>query len=287
MLFIVTVALFLFFNLLACESGNMDLSTVPPGNIGGAFVVAPASGTATINSIGLEVPLFQLPPQPGEEPENLCLSFAASTTVPGVASGPGPIVGILNYGAGSGNNQRVEFDIPVMVPNFTAGVGTGSVAGSGVLISVPAGTVYAAARNDANLIPPAPGATETLGNPTDPPVIVTAHVGSGNSESSRIFRTVWASRQTAGGGLANGFSISLAVPPLAKTVRFVRFNSANAIAIVMLGAKNIASMDGPYVIAAGAVSPIFDLSGSVAAVSITNNGPGTMLQLAAVFEIGF
>lgn len=270
---------------------DMNLINLPPGALGGQSPIVPNPSGPSRTGFGLDTALFNIAAT-DNEPEMVTVAFSAMAPTNFNDRVAGPLVGILNFGGGNGRNMRLEFDVPLQQqsPMQTPGLGAVADCNAAVIVSVPASQIYAGMRHDGNLMPPS--GTNSLGSVVSNavPVIGSAHVALGNrsTSSSKLWRTVWVSYDGGGGGIPNGGSQTVSIPAFARSVRVIRSNSALSMSIFINGGGNLNTIDGPYAVAAGAQSPVIDLSGFATQIVINNTGGGApMDRVACIFDVGF
>lgn len=202
----------------------------------------------------------------------------------------GPLVGTLQWGVGGSENQ-VEFDIPnARIPDQMAPAGDFPRApmvlnGNGVQIFL-AGTSHVSltVRNDGSLSPLTTPGVNQIGFVARAKVL--AHVSPGGSPLARLERVITVSTITSPLGVAPLNTVSVTIPPFAKSVRFERYNASqlvepievlffpftggNLLRIVGLGAND----EGPILL-----SPV------CGEMIIRNLGASVVNQLNAVFDV--
>lgn len=202
----------------------------------------------------------------------------------------GPLIGTLQWGIGGSENQ-VEFDIPsARMPDSMAPAGNFPAApmvlnGNGVQIFL-AGTSHVSltVRNDGSMSPLTTPGVNQIGFVARAKVL--AHVSPGGSPIARLERVITASTITSPLGVAPLNTVSVTIPPFAKSVRFERYNASqlveplqvlffpfaggNLLRIVTVGAND----EGPILIA--------PTSGEMI---ITNTGASVVNQLNCVFDV--
>lgn len=225
------------------------------------------------------------------------------------SNGPLPsnfITGVVEFGNGS-RFSRAEFDIPIGPVQFPAPNNRTPVdpQSGGMFFSLPAATLRIYARSDANLITPdifgalphgfAPNPLDPhrldpptpSSSPTASDVLVTAFAGYFTRTS--IFpptKTLWLGQVVAATGI-HYVGETYAIPPLASTVRFLRFDVnvvALAIRIADIGSNILDQISLP----AGVRSDTYKLPGNAAFfefVSPTTDPMPAGSILQAIFEL--
>lgn len=232
----------------------------------------------------------------------------------------GPFTGVVEYGNG-GISTRVEFDVPV---NQIAPGDTPSNAKDGnVLITVPGGTLRVYGRDDSNLVTPSfqftpapavqfgmPASLGGIGGGTDniprgfgpwsagPDATIggaikahATYATRADGQGSRVTKTVWVyNTDTGNGSLINegaGTPALYFVPPMAKTVQVFRnaFATNTPACAVKLDVRDQTGIMERFAIAAGVVSPIFELPGGVVMIGVETT-TANINTFALVFEIG-
>ncbi len=216
----------------------------------------------------------------------------------------GPIVGIIEFGNGSGVSS-VEIDVRRGTLPYNTGFGgiwanVGQTEKmliapyAGVSISVPGSSVRVYARNDANYRP-YPDPTSSTINTALAPMKVMAHASYGVRPSQfGSTRTVWLMRDgtvpaplSAGGPFT---SLQSAIPPFARSFYIMRDASGAtpfAVGYTIQLKDNTPMYTG--IIAAGVESPVIPLPGVAESISIffpvASQGI-TSANLALVYNIG-
>jgi hypothetical protein len=211
----------------------------------------------------------------------------------------GPIVGIVEFGNGSGVSQ-VEIDVrrgtlpyntgsaSVIWPNVGAPEKGVVSPYAGVSISVPGSSVRVFARNDANY-KPYPGNTSSRLNSILTPMKVMAHVSYGVRPSQfGATRTVWLMQN--GTTPVGGDNLQSAIPPFARSFYIMRDRDSAppfAVEYTVSFSDNTPLFTGN--IAAGAESPVIPLPGVAEQIKISfppaSQGLGSS-NLALVYNIG-
>lgn len=196
----------------------------------------------------------------------------------------GPVVGIIEWGVGNSAQFSAEFDVPVQSGLSGASLDN-LLNGSGILLSVPADFVRVSARNDANLIPRAGGVGGEL--PIGDAGLVTRAtaamaVGS-RGGNAKVPLTRYAVLNSGAAPLAAGASVVLAVPPFARSVQVFRSSANNGVGVSQTGTV---ALDGPINFAVNAPTTPVPIVAGASTVTLTNNGPGTLTALGAIWEIG-
>jgi hypothetical protein len=203
----------------------------------------------------------------------------------------GPIVGIVEFGNGSGVST-VELDVRRgNLPYNTGSAGviwpvTSKIVVSpyaGVSISVPGSSIRAFARNDANFRP-YHGITSGTLNPVLTPMKVMAHISYGVRPSQfGATRTVWLMRN---GTAPAGSRLQAAIPPFARSFYVMRDNSGVPFSLkYSIGFSDNTSLYSAT-IPAGVDSPVIPLPGVAEQIVIDPAVAATSANLALVFNIG-
>lgn len=192
----------------------------------------------------------------------------------------GPITARCDFGSGH-TTHTFFFDLPINGVNSQPVQNTGDYQGGGIVFAVPASKVAVAVRNDAALIPPTGDVSlGALGaNVVNP--VASASMAEGNRPSTLLTRTVWGVQATPGHGLAAASTVTLPVPPYARRAVLIG-DKSQTYQVTFTGPV---AGDGPYNVAANAVSPEFVL-GQAAFMLIKNTGGAEVLSVGAVFELG-
>jgi hypothetical protein len=215
----------------------------------------------------------------------------------------GPIVGIVEFGNGSGVSQ-VEIDVRRGTLPYNTGFPNSLLWDAfgapekilvspyaGVSISVPGSSVRVFARNDANYRPYPGNVSSTLNN-TLTPMKVMAHVSYGVRPSQfGATRTVWLMKN--GTTPAGNAILQSAIPPFARSLYIMRDSSALPFALNYKVSFADGSPFGAFLftgtIAAGAESPVIPLPGVAEQILITFPPASQGLassNLALVYNIG-
>lgn len=212
----------------------------------------------------------------------------------------GPIVGIIEFGNGSGVSQ-VEIDVRRGTLPYNTGFPAGLLwpaAGApekilvspyaGVSISVPGSSVRVFARNDANYRPyPAPTSNLINGNILTP-MKVMAHVSYGVRPSQfGATRTVWLMQNGTTPGA--GAFLQSAIPPFARSFYIMRDRSPTPFAVTYTVSFSDNTPLFTGTIAAGAESPVIPLPGVAEQIQISFPAGSQGLansNLALVYNIG-
>lgn len=257
---------------------TLTRGTRDAGNFGRAPVNVSPLNAASTNGAGQPVSVLQFAGKK-DEPETVYASLFAFGQ--GATTPLGPLVAIAEWGSGHSMHAAI-FDLPINGTIPGTPINGSDLQGGGTTIAIPCTALNIKVRNDAALIPPIGNAA--LGGTLNPALLgvptVSASMAVGNRPSSPLVRTVWAVNATPGNGLGAGNTATILVPPFAKRVSFPR-DTSQPIAVTFLGPS---AGDGPYTVAAGAVSPEF-LIGQFARVRVQNTGAAEILQLAGLFQL--
>ena len=276
----------------ACGEGENDMALmdgVRAADVGGPGLLvpaAPAPATADAGGLGKPVVIFTFNADKDgqreiEGPHTITATISAVNTTGQAAAGP--IVGIVEWGSGNSAQFAAEVDVPCAA-NMSGAAPDNLLAGSGVIVTVPGDYIRISARNDSNLLASVAANEQPLGDPSLL-TFVSAGAGVGNrAGSSKLFLTRMAAFRTAG-GIAMGVSAFLRIPPFAKAVQVIRFNAAQGVSVSMDG-PSFLTLDGPINIAPNAPSPSIPIPNATTTLQLTNTGPGALLVLGAIFEIG-
>jgi hypothetical protein len=211
----------------------------------------------------------------------------------------GPIVGIIEFGNGSGVSS-VEIDVRRgTLPYNTGSAGiiwanNGAAEKilvspyAGVSISVPGSSVRVFARNDANYRPYPDPTSRMINGSVLTPMKVMAHVSYGVRPSQfGATRTVWLMQggTTPGGG----DSLQSAIPPFARSFYIMRDRSPTPFAVTYTVSFSDNTPLFTGTIAAGAESPVIPLPGVAEQILISFPAGSQGLigsNLALVYNIG-
>lgn len=288
-------------------------------NIGNASLIN-ADNIIIVNPITNPTRLLDLTSE-SDKAQIATVGFDASSNPPALNSNQaqfaGPLTGILEYGNGS-VFTRVEFDVPVGKILSTDSISNAQ--DGGVIVSVPAGTLRAYARNDANLVTPSfinnspPGGPNVFGFPAGAgpgnknqprgqgswqnPLFQTipanmkafaTYFTRSNGVRTRNTKTIWVYNNVANPvQVADGLGTPAMyfIPPLAKTVQVMRNNLAAAVTLEIYDSQtNTNGFVDQFTIAAAANSPIIDLPGQTLLIGIKTTA-ALVGALCLVFEIG-
>lgn len=278
------------------------LAQQEPLNLGSLFDIrAKEPGLSGLNKFGDPVRILNIEGEDADSDSILVtLQNEAVFLGPSSTPVPGPLIGIVEYGTGSGY-ARVEFDIPSAVggpaPNIPAGAGIdlGTIftpqKNNIVSLLLPASSIRVFVRNDAQtgyLVDF--NGTTVNGNPasraTAGQVRVHAAYGDANMVREKVYRQYWIAGP--GAPLAAGDVISVGIPAFAKRVWFPRSPLATQPLNIVIGTyydgANVSLITQP----AGDLSYI-DLPPHVSVLQISNpvGNPGSFSNLSAIFELGF
>jgi hypothetical protein len=255
-------------------------------SIGGALIPIPAAPAPAVGAFGALVTLLRFQPALGKEHEPQLMGRKTSRVLTasvfsGNANAAGPLVGVVQWGAGHGAQQQCEFDITSSLyqPSITA-----TTAG-GTLLSVPATSLQISARNDSNLLPRA-GDTP-LGNTVNVPVATAGFAIGHRSSTAQLTRTIYAVNLPTGAPFAPTNHVDIGIPAFAQRFRIFRSSALNAVQVQLLGTGGIfAIVSGPYIDAASVAPSLYTLPANAQIMRLTNNGPGNIDVLGVVFELG-
>ena len=295
----VIIALFLLVGLPACEEGaqlpsNKDAEPMTEtffdkytqSELGSTKYVQPG-----------EAPGFRGPAQKmidisvedsGACPVVVSIRSEYTTADDGTPQTGYPLVGILQWGIGGGENQ-LEFDIPA--PRYPANLAPAGMpnfqpmtnAGQGVLVHI-SGTSHVSlyVRNDSRMSPLNNPGADTIGFIA--PAKVIAFVGpSDGGNGTRLERTIFAVGGTVGSVLAPGASVQISVPPFAKSVRFQRNPGTAPIEVDFLPYAG-AIMTRIVDLGVNDEGPI-PLSATANTLVVYNRSAADILQMQAVFDV--
>ena len=258
---------------------------VIPNNFGGIVQhLAPGANNGPPNgSKGTPAGLIDFN---GEQtsPEVITLSLFAFSEG-GNTQGVGPIIGMLSFGAGGGQNQYLEFDIPAL-PNLQGPAGVGN--GGGVQLAIPCSHFNLGVRNDGFVTPPpAVGVTQLPLSSNGFSATVMAEASTGNRPSTgKVYRNVYGLMANVVTGLAPGQNVLIPVPAFATAYRVLRQPSTAAVTVSVNDNSKILTGVEDFVVAVGANAPLIDLAPGVTAIFITNNGPGNLSVASILFSLG-
>lgn len=293
---------------------------VSPGNVGNVFEI-PVSNSgpnAGVNSYGSPVRVLEIT---GEDRlgEMICVSIQQELvlerafSLTGSGFPEGPLVGIVEFGAGAGR-AIIEFDIPgpttapgnlIFYSPFPSSTSTNTLTvapvTNGVLLSLPASSMRVFVRNDA-LAPYLINAAlnnpsnNTLNNRNLLPGIVRVHATYGTRPMlSRLTRTY---PICSNGGLYTnpilaGEGMRIGIPPYAKRVSFPRTGGLSLpnimpplnVQFVNLALPGGFPFRGTITIPAGQDGdlPVFPYE---SAIDFVNPGPDSIDDMVVVFELG-
>lgn len=200
----------------------------------------------------------------------------------------GPIIGTLQWGIGGGENQ-IEFDIPhARMPDNMAPAGNFPAApmvlnGNGLQIYL-AGTshVSLSVRNDGSVSPLTTPGVNQIGFIARAKVI--AHVSPGGSQRNPVERVITASTITS--PLAVAGTVSVTIPPFAKSVRFERYNASQLVEPIQVLLFPFTGGNLLRIVTVGTndEGPI-QLSPVTGELLIRNVGASVVNQLNCVFDV--
>jgi hypothetical protein len=250
------------------------------GNVGGIGIALPAANAPALSKAGMG-PIIQLVKFVGvvRAPDGQRALEAPKmlTAAVSVRSGTGPIVGRAVWSSGNGSPNVVYFDVPTKLVDDTSPYFGQS---DSVLISVPADVLEIDAQNNANLFANSDAAVP-LGN-SNVAAVANANVADGpRGGGAPITLTAFGAYNPGGAGTAVA---SIPVPPMAKSFRVFRNDPADTMSVDIRNFFTAAPLDGPYVIAAGAPSPEFQLPGNAGLVVLTPSVAAT--KYGCIFTLG-
>jgi hypothetical protein len=250
-------------------------------SIGGALVPLPA---AAVGLAGQVFTLLRFQPdiakkdQPQHMGRNTSRVLTASVyTLNGI--GAGPLVGVVQWGAGNGAQQQFEFDIS----GSLLVVGQNST-GGGALLSLPATSLQISARNDSSVIP-RPGDTQ-LGSSAVVPAATAGFAIGHRSSTAQLTRTIYGVNLPTGAPFAPTNHVDIGIPAFSQRFRIFRTSAVNAVQVQILGTDAFAPISGPYIDAASVAPSLYTLPSNAQVLRLTNNGPGNIDVLGVVFELG-
>jgi hypothetical protein len=213
----------------------------------------------------------------------------------------GPIVGIVEFGNGSGVS-RVEIDVRRGYSPYNGGDITPSWDDVGTpekvvispyscsAVSVPGSSIRVYARNDARFQPyPVPSSQELNG--ILDPMKVMAHVSYGSRPAvAGATRTIWLAKRGAT-PVNPAREYTTGIPPLARSFYVLRVDesiSPPVMPAIQIGTFGTSATPLSYVtVPFGTDSPVFPLSGDVEDIAVNfPGGPLANTSLAVVFNIG-
>lgn len=160
---------------------------------------------------------------------------SAGGTGSGAANIGSPLVAILQWGIGGGQNQ-VEFDVPppkvvgLLTPTALPTSQPVSNIGNGVQVAVGASHISLYVRNDANLSPLVSPGVSQIGNSLTPAKVI-AFISPGQmNDGTRLERTIFIAEAIS--SLAVAASVTLTVPPFARSIRVQRAPSGTPVGLV-------------------------------------------------------
>ena len=268
-------------------------------NLGTLFSVPPQpEGSLGLSKFGQPVRLLNIEGQDADsETITITLQNEAIFLEPTSVPVPGPVIGIVEFGTGSGY-ARIEFDLPSSVggpaPN-SAIVGTdlGDIftpqKNNAITLVLPASSIRAFARNDSQtgFLMDFNGTTVNSSmSSRNTPAQVRAHAAYGRANMIRD--KVYREYMIAGPGapLPSGAGITVGIPAFAKRVYFPRSLLGVRTLIVAIQTYYNSSITTPITIGVSDLSFI-ELPPHASGLQISNPGPGDYASLAAVFELGF
>jgi hypothetical protein len=205
------------------------------------------------------------------------------TGAPNVGS---PLVGILQWGVGGGQNQ-IEFDIPnpklvqLLYPTNFPQSQPMTNTGMGVQIAVSASHISLYGRNDSNIAPLAdPTATDYVGNFIRPAKVI-AFVSPGDIGSQgRLERTIYVAESIS--SLAGGAFVVISVPPFAQSLRIQRAPAGTPIGLSF--SNNVGNPYRNVDLGPNDEGPI-PLDPNCQTITLVNAGAIAIPRLQAVFDV--
>lgn len=273
-------------------------------NLGSLFEVPASTEDALgLNRFGQPVRLLNIEGQDADsETITITLQNEAVFLAPSPIPVPGPVIGIVEFGTGSGY-ARVEFDIPSAVggpaPNIPAGV----LSNDGIFIPqknnsitlvLPASSIRVFARNDAQtgiLLDFNGGikVNDRLESRNTPAQVrVHAAYGRANMVRDRVYREYMIAGNASiplAASPGPGNTITIGVPSFAKRVSFPRFPLSTSTLSILMGSY-YSTENGLILIPVNDYS-FLDLPPHTAYLNVINNGAVPITSLSALFELGF
>lgn len=270
-------------------------------NLGTLFdIQAQPEGTLGLGRFGTPVRLLNIEGEDSDsETITITLQNEAIFLAPTAMPVPGPVIGIVEFGTGSGY-ARIEFDIPSAVGGPAPNIDAGPLAlakiftpqkNNSITLVLPASSIRVFARNDAQigfLVNFNGVDTQVNQNPasrgTPAQIRVHAAYGRANMVRDRVYREYMIAGPNA--PFADGASITIGIPAFAKRVYFPRSALGTRALNVLIGSYYSASITSPIVLGVSELSFI-DLPPHASLITLDNPGPGAFATLSAVFELGF
>lgn len=273
-------------------------------NLGSLFEVPASTEDALgLNRFGQPVRLLNIEGQDADsETITITLQNEAVFLSPSSIPVPGPVIGIVEFGTGSGY-ARVEFDIPSAVGGPASNINSGALATANIFVPqknnsitlvLPASSIRVYARNDAQtgILLDFNGAVkvndrlESRNTPAQ--VRVHAAYGRANMVRDRVYREYMIAGNNGTPLAASpgpGNTITIGVPSFAKRVSFPR----SPIQTTTLGLTMISyyALDNSIVPVAVNDYSFLDLPPHVSSITIANTSGVAITSLSALFELGF
>ncbi len=218
---------------------------------------------------------------------------------------PGPVIGIVEFGTGSGF-AKIEFDIPSPVGAPASNLETGPLSddrifipqkSNAVTLILPASSIRVFARNDAltGFLLDFNGTTLGTAVSRRIPAQVRVHVayGKANMIRERVYRQLFIAGGSGGaitmpaGGA--GSSITIGLPAYAKRVAFPRAPIDQTVQVRFLDYYSTLSAGTGTIDIPPDNYDFIDIPPHTAAIFIANPGtnPAAFTDLSAIFELGF
>jgi hypothetical protein len=254
-----------------------------PNNVGATTAIPLGPGPVGFSSQPIGLLDFN---GDASSPEEVTLSCYAKG-VANVAGVPGgPIVGVLSFGSGNGISQRVEFNIPVYLPNQgDKNVWNGE--GNGVILAFPMSHCNLGVRHDGNVIPAglAPLVNTIQGSPGTVQVSCALATG-GKNANDHVYRNIYlATALGIGTGVLPGGVVGSArVPSFAFRYRVVRQPTLNTVLNVVPSTNfGTGSLD-PYQVPSGILGPWQEIPPGVDTIFVTSDATSTVNIANAVVQ---
>ena len=263
-------------------------------NLGSLFEIRPKpTGVVGLDKFGEIVRILNIE---GEDADSssiiLTIQNEAVFLAPTLTPVPGPVIGIVEYGTGSGY-ARVEFDIPSAVggpaPNISGDPQIFTPQKNNVVsLVLPASSIRVFARNDAQTgyLVDFNGTTingNAVSRNTAAQVRVHAAYGHANMVRESVYRQYWIAGP--GAPLAAGASISMGIPAYAKRVYFPRTFVQTGTFDLQIDTYYDGAFTSLIPVPAGDLS-FFQIPPHARGLRIIN-GATPFTALSAVFELGF
>lgn len=207
-----------------------------------------------------------------------------------------PAIGFIDFASGGGLQTRIEFDLPSPRP-FGGNLGVVPAVrredrGNVLAVTVAGASCNAGARLDSSLgfvnDPTAAIGGGVNNDPADPDLfslrvsVWLSHLPQAIPNAEKLRRVVYISGSSApASALAPASSVTIAVPNLARRVRFYRNPLAQSLNVRVNGLISVNTLNA---IAAGSIGPL-DLQNDAFTMLITNTGAADIMDLAVEFEL--